>query len=96
MCRLQLTDLAADSKNQSRLTHYCPPYTAIWRLFMGSAFLSYTKSTGEYDVAVIGTFFSLEFTEYLAPMCLYRVVTQVARKYLLTGKFWLDSVTHPL
>ena len=37
---------------------------------------SYTKATGEYDVAVIGTFFSLEFTEYLAPMCLYRVVTE--------------------
>ena len=70
--------------------------TAILRLLLGSAFLSYTKSTGEYDVAVIGTFFSLEFTEYLAPMCLYRVVTQVAQKYLLTGKLWLDSVTNPL
>ena len=66
------------------------------RLLLGSAFLSYTKSTGEYDVAVIGTFFSLEFTEYLAPMCLYRVVTQVAQNYLLTGNLWLDSVTHPL
>ena len=29
------------------------------------------KSVREFDVAIIGTFFSLEFTEYLAPMCIY-------------------------
>ena len=63
---------------------------------MGSAFLSYTKSTGEYDVAVIGTFFSLEFTEYLAPMCLYRVVTQVARNHLFTRIKLSPRIARPI
>jgi hypothetical protein len=32
---------------------------------------SYTKSNGESDVAIVGTLWSLEFSDVIAPMCVY-------------------------